>query len=381
MIFLGLVYLLLAAYTLLILGISAGWFLTRNTVKHNGIPKTQVSILLPVRNEGENIENVLHDIDRQDYPPELIEVLVIDDHSDDDTIDKVRSLASSARFRIRLLQPESTDQIGKKAAILRGVRESVGKFILTTDADCRLGSQWVRSIVDFYEKHSPKMVLSPVKISGENRLWHHLQSLEWNSLMAVTAGSARSGNPLLASGANLAYEKEAFLECGGYSDNIAIPSGDDVFLMLAIRKKFGAGSVQFLKDTDATVKTIPQADLTTFLQQRLRWVSKSRGYTSVRMTIVSLLVYLTNLAFLVTSVAGICIPDMRETALWFFVLKMGVDFPVMVGVSGFFNQWKLLWLFPIMELFNSVYTVAIGFAGNLMTYRWKGRKFSPSGNS
>ena len=56
-------------------------------------PKTRVSVLIAARNEAVNINRTLTDILAQDFPRELLEIIVVDDHSTDDTSTVVRSFA------------------------------------------------------------------------------------------------------------------------------------------------------------------------------------------------------------------------------------------------------------------------------------------------
>ncbi|MBL0096319.1 MAG: glycosyltransferase [Bacteroidetes bacterium] len=56
----------------------------------NDLPK--VSVLLPVRNESENISSFIQSLQSQNYPAEKVEWIVIDDHIEDDTWKKLSLL-------------------------------------------------------------------------------------------------------------------------------------------------------------------------------------------------------------------------------------------------------------------------------------------------
>ncbi len=379
MIVLLLIGLIFILYAILIGIITTGWFRLHEYKPLPGNPETRVSVIIAARNEEVSIGALLKDLVRQDYPSGLLEIIVVDDHSEDNTVQVVNQLKDSAPF-LRLLELKSSGLTGKKSAIDYGIQFSTGILILTTDADCRLQGTWVSSIVSFYEMHHPKMILSPVRFSSEQSFFGKLQSLEFMSLGASTAGSARAGIPLMANGANFAYEKDAYVMCGGFAGNTGFPSGDDVFLLFRIKQLFGAKSICFLKSTRAMVSTKPSKNLKEFFHQRLRWVSKSRGYKDPPVIVSSLIVYFTNLAILTTLIYGFFSPNGLILALALYLIKMVIDFPVMAGIAGFFRSRKLLWLFPLLELLNILYTVLIGILGNLKSYEWKGRNIATKRN-
>jgi cellulose synthase/poly-beta-1,6-N-acetylglucosamine synthase-like glycosyltransferase len=200
------------------------------------------------------------------------------------------------------------------------------------------------------------------------------QSLEFISLISSAAGSCSAGFPLLANGANIAFTRQAFESCGGFSGHMEFPSGDDMFLMTSIKKKFGAGAIRFLKSADAIVKTTAIKGIKPFLQQRMRWVSKSKGYTDPVLIATSILVYLANAILLISGISAILFPGFYKIFLLVYLAKMIIDFPLMLSFARFQKSGALLWLFPFMELLNAVYTVFIGIIGNIGKYEWKGRR-------
>ncbi|HML58408.1 MAG TPA: glycosyltransferase, partial [Ferruginibacter sp.] len=116
-------------------------------------PTTGVTILIAARNEEANLPALLTSIGRQTYPMNLLEVLVIDDHSTDATAE----IAGSYPFvQVLNLADYLTEPITayKKKALETGMLHSRGELIITTDADCVVPEQWVEHIVAFYEQHA-----------------------------------------------------------------------------------------------------------------------------------------------------------------------------------------------------------------------------------
>ena len=220
------------------------------------------------------------------------------------------------------------------------------------------------------------MILGPVSMSDNEGFFGKLQALEFMSLISSAAGSCNAGFPILANGANIAFTRLAYESCGGFSGNLQYPSGDDIFLMMNIKRRFGTETIRFLRSESAIVITPAAHGLKPFIQQRLRWISKSRGYTDFLLIVTSILVFLTNSLLVFTAFASVVNPGYFRLFLGLYLLKMIIDLPLMLNYSNFQRSKSLMILFPLMELLNAVYTLLIGIAGNIGTYEWKGRHVS-----
>ena len=225
-------------YFTIIFSYTTGWFKIKNFTLTNDDIKTIISVIIPARNEENNILNLLSDLKKQNYPAGLYEVIIIDDHSTDKTYKRVLKFIKDNDNQvvkiIRLEAGQLTDTY-KKNAITKGIEISKGDLIVTTDADCRFGPDWLKTIAGYYEAKRCKMIIGPVAYHNETTFFEKLQSLEFLSLVAVSAGASAIGKPIMSNGANLAYEKEAFKIAGGFSKD-RFSSGDDVFLMMKFRK-------------------------------------------------------------------------------------------------------------------------------------------------
>lgn len=377
MIWLLISFFFLLMYSVLIAWIWNGWKKLTVEPSESNKPETLVSVIIAARNEANTIVSLLDALDQQDYPNELLEIIVVDDHSDDQTkLIILDWLSASGKMKIHVFSNKEGVS-GKKSAIHEGITHAKGQLIVTTDADCIMGPQWISSLVRLYESRHPKMILAPVELTSDGSLLELFQVMEFTSLMAVTAGSAGQYLPLLANGANLAYEKSAYLECGGFANNAAIPSGDDVFMLSAIRRRFGGKSILYSKNPRAIVKTPAEKSLAGFFNQRMRWVSKSSGYKDWAIIASSMLVFGVQLSMFLLLIVACFSEAFLIPAGLFFLIKLIVDFPLMFAVSCFYGQRKLLWLLPLLELLNCIYTVIVGILGNLLANSWKGRKIIP----
>ncbi len=348
----------------------------------NGIlHRTKISVIIPARNEEQNISACLHSIYKQNYPAHLFEVIVVDDHSTDKTIEQVNSFASKGTKLIELKHFSGNEKLNsyKKKAIEVAIQQSSGTLIVTTDADCIVPATWLQVIASAYEQQKPAFIAAPVAYHSENSFLKKFQSLDFMTLQGITGASVYKKFHSMCNGANLAYEKEAFHEVNGFKgiDNIA--SGDDMLLMHKIYQRY-PGRVIFLKSKEAIVQTEAMQTIADFFQQRIRWASKSGKYEDKRMFAVLVLVYFFNVwIFLLGIIALIdCIIHQQiSTSLLFFIglgiAKTITDLFFSYPVAKFFSKQNLLWWFPVAQPFHIAYTIIAGWLGKFGTYKWKER--------
>lgn len=332
---------------------------------------TKVSVIVAARNEEKCITNILNDLAGQHYPAALMEVLVIDDHSTDKTAGIVSDfivrpdlpgfflINSATDGFTRQTGPANEKQTGKKAAITTGVSQSTGELILLTDADCRVGPDWVSAMVSHFQDEKKMMIFGPVSYFPEKVLLNRFQSLEFSGLMASGAGAALAGRPFMCNGANLAYRKEAFLKVRGYDGNEEFISGDDVFLMHKVKEEFGNQAIGFAKDKRILVQTYPAPGLKAFFRQRIRWASKTRGYRDALATYTAATVFCFNFLILGSFFAGFCYPELFLLYAAAILLKALIDIPIMIGVTGFNSERSLMiWYLPFQVAYPFYVVVA-----------------------
>ncbi|MEO1449301.1 MAG: glycosyltransferase, partial [Bacteroidota bacterium] len=265
--------------------------------KANDLPDASlpfVSIIVPARNEAEHLATCLQALLHQDYPRERLEILLIDDQSEDATtgIGKVYSVRYP---QIRFLQTDpGIQKAHKKAALALGVQHAKGEIILQTDADCIVKTGWARAMAGRF-KDRTGLVAGPVFLRENDSIFGRLQSLEGLGLAGIGAGSMLAGRPNMVNGANLAYRKSTFEAVQGFHGIDGVASGDDELLMQKIHLN-PDWEVSYCGAREAIVETDVQADWMTFRNQRLRWVSKARQYLDRRVNIIQMIAYLAYLS-------------------------------------------------------------------------------------
>lgn len=382
---LTIIILLFLSYTALILYYLRSW---------NDIPyfqstqstltlQTKITVIIPTRNEEENIEACLLSILNQSYPKHLFEVLVVDDHSTDKTATIINSFAGE---QVKLISLK--DFIGvtvnsyKKKAIEIAIQQSTGDLIVTTDADCIVTKNWLHTIASFYETNQPVFIAAPVAINCSTKFIEFFQALDFMVLQGITGASVHKKIHSMCNGANLAYTKKVFEEVGGFAGIDTIASGDDMLLMHKIYRAY-PDKLMFLKSKDAIVQTAPVHSIKDFFNQRIRWASKADKYDDKRIFAVLLLVYITNLVLFLLPFITIFHPEklfifnypLSIVQLWLLLLllKTCVELVFLYPVAKFFGKLSMLILFPLMQPLHIIYTVIAGWLGKFGSYTWKGR--------
>lgn len=333
--------------------------------------KTKVSILVAARNEAENIRKTLDDLCAQSYDKALTEIIFIDDHSTDNTAEIIADYASKGVKLIRLNEDRALNSY-KKKAIQTAIGQSSGDLIITTDADCRMGKNWLKTIIGFYEEKKHKMISSPVAYFEEKSFFERAQALEFLYLIGLGASTIGNKNPSTCNGANLAYEKAAFYEVGGFKGIDDLASGDDELLLHKMAARYD-NNIGFLKHHDAVVYTHAKATLGEFIQQRKRWASKSTRYKNKAIIVLGVAIWLFNLGILLNIGIGLFVGFYLKLALAQLLIKILVEFIFLYQVTGFAKRRELLVLLPVLNLMHIVYIVYIGVAGNSGKYNWKDR--------
>lgn len=333
----------------------------------------QLSVLIAARNEAQNLPLLLADLQRQRLAASQFEVIVVDDHSTDETAAVVSRAMQDCTFSLRLLRlqdfPNST-HTGKKAALQEAIAVARAPWVVCTDADCRVSADW---LLAHHAAHDADacFISGPVLLTGQGLL-AELQGLELAGLVASGAAGILLGAPTMCNGANLSYRRASFEAVNGFSGNTHVASGDDEFLLHKLHATYPAG-IRFLKHNQAVVSTAAQPTVRQLLRQRVRWASKWQHYRTAAPRRLAVLVLAANVAL----AAGIlALPWQPGLGLWTaaaWVVKLGADVLFLTPVLRFFNRLRwLLWV-PVLQLAYAPYALLVGVAGLRGGYEWKGR--------
>ncbi|MEM6685228.1 MAG: glycosyltransferase [Bacteroidota bacterium] len=364
-----------SGYLLLILSLYYG-FAKIPTVKKTQFTETttEFSVIIPFRNEATYLPKLLASIAGLQYPRHKVSFWFVDDASEDDSVAIIEKFCQeNPTWNIHILKNNRVSNSPKKDAISTAISQIETNWIVTTDADCILPIHWLTYLHQEVITNQPKMIAAPVTYKEGKTFFHYFQLLDFLSLQGTTIGSFGLGIPFMCNGANIAYQKEAFLQVNGFSGNDSIASGDDVFLLEKFVQKW-PDKVVYLKSKSALVTTYAVETWDAFVSQRIRWASKSANYTLVTGKIIGIFVLLMNLLFCVLPLLFFT-PISWESISIIFISKIAVDSLLLLQTLQF-TQQKIKPLYIFISGFIYPYTtVFIFFKSLFSSYTWKQRTF------
>ena len=333
--------------------------------KKDATPKTRFSILVPFRNEAENLPILLESIAKLKYPKDLFEVLLIDDASEE------KFQIPNSKFQITLTNSIRQSNSPKKDAITTGIPLANNEWIVTTDADCVIPKNWLLTMDAFIQNHTVEMIAGAVTYDCKPSFLHHFQQLDLTSLQGATIGSFGINKGFMCNGANFAYTKSLFQKLNGFADNDKIASGDDVFLLQKALKSapekiayLGNLNIVFTKSCDSWKALI---------HQRVRWASKTSAYANWYPKILGIIVFLTNLSGLLLLVAPFYQFELIKFTTYFWILKFGIDFMFLKFSAAYFRL-------PFKNFLSSFivypfFTILVVLKALFGKFEWKERRF------
>lgn len=326
------------------------------------------SVVIPFRNEAKNLPTLFKILDHQ--VDEGIEIIWVDDHSEDGSFQIVENLKKNSKGVHKLLR---SNQIGKKAAIVLGVNSAGGEIILTTDADCIPPENWINLIRQFFLEPEVKFLAGPVMTVNEGGIFSTFQQIEWASILLVTQFGFAIGKSFTCSAANMAYRKSAFFAVEGYNGNLAVPSGDDEFLLKKIVDEFGKTSARYQSQEDLLMWTKPAQHVAELVNQRVRWASKWHVHKSWSHALAAVFAFAWQATFLLLIGIGF----FSDTGLYALALLIGLKFSaelVFLGrvLKDFKIEFKQTEMF-LTSLIHPLFVILIAFGTIAGKYTWKGR--------
>ena len=343
--------------------------LKNNSQKQN--THTPFSVIIPFRNEAKHLPGLLQSISRLNYDTSLFEILLIDDDSSDASVQIIEAFKSqNPQLSISVVENMRSSNSPKKDAITTAIKHTKLDWIISTDADCILPTDWLNCYSNFIHSHDPNMVVAPVSLKSNTTFLEQFQLIDFLSMQGATIGGFGIQQPFMANGANLAYQKELFIKLNGFENNNTIASGDDVFLLenfIAYQKN----KVLFLKDEGALVTTFPVSSWHTLINQRKRWAAKATHFSNSFTKIVGVLVFLANCCMMLSIIASV----FNTNFIWVFLLKISIDTILIYKTANFYQQKINTISYFKTLIFYPFFTAYIAITSMLTTFEWKDRAF------
>lgn len=322
----------------------------------------KISVLIPFRNEAESLPNIIKSIQCSKKIP--LEIIFINDHSEDQSVEILQQCTSEIPLIILNL-PEF--KFGKKEALRFGIQHAKGDYYLTLDADVFFGPTYFDELEKLPD--ADLWILPAILVGRSKRqVW---QEIDLHIMNAINVGLYGLFRPVIASGANLLFSKNAFLAADDYVSHQHISSGDDLFLLRDFRNH--GKDIRLISDPLLAVYTYAPQGVLAFLHQRVRWISKTGKVKDHFAT--SLGIFQTILSIVFYSLLGIYLYiDQYSEMLFLFCVKTGLD---LIFYARYFLRFRrnLAWvLIPVYQVLFPLYNLLILILIPTFKAKWKDRK-------
>jgi 1,2-diacylglycerol 3-beta-glucosyltransferase len=343
--------------------------LSKKEKKHKHIASfPNVSVVVAARNEEENIERCLRSILQVDYPADKLEVVVADDGSTDRTPEIISKIKQEHNnLKVIRIESQINNLKGKANALAQAIAQTNGEFIFLTDADCEVPRTWIKGMLRHFDEKTG--VASGVTIIETGKIFYGMQSLDWAFLLSVAAAVGRLFKPVACIGNNMAFRKEAYIECGGYQ-NLKFSITEDFALFKAITGN-GKWGYAFPVDLETLVISKPVKTLKELYHQKKRW-----GTGGLDTGLLGIAVMSGGFVFHLLLILSPLLIEKISSLLISLVLKFFIDGAFLFKTLRKFKKTSLLKYLPFFELYYIIYVVVLPFVvffgGKTV---WKDRKY------
>ena len=329
-----------------------------------------VSVIVCARDEEADIRRCLESMLNIDYPREKLEILLVDDESEDVTMDIMNEYAArDGMFRVLSAESESHDLPGKQRPLNLGIRESSGEIVLVTDADIAVRPGWIKGHVSAYRENIG-IVGGITRVSTDSgSIFSRVQNVDQISKLAVAMGCAGLGFPITTMGNNMSFRREAFGHIGGFS-GMKQSVVEDMALMNAIVRQTDY-SLGWISDKSGVVESTPESDFDTFINQRFRWIFEVSDLSNTGKFMLSI-----ETMMFTVFIASLFIAPWNLMPLAASVIAWIIGYYILLFPSPARAKGDVLYI-PATLVFQMIYGFALGWRKlfGSKTMVWKGREY------
>ncbi len=358
---------ILTIYIISIGSLIQGFFKVKSYQNKGLKPKTSFTIIVPFRNEAENLPKLLNSFSNLNYPTDLFEVILVDDSSNE------KFQSTIVNYQLSIINNIRVSNSPKKDAITTAMQHVKTNWVITTDADCIVPENWLLTFDNYIQENKVSMLAGAVSYKCENSFLHHFQQLDLTSLQGATIGSFGLGKGFMCNGANFTYTKSLFENLNGFDGNDKIASGDDVFLLQKAIEKF-PNEVHYLKAEEAIVITKPTENWKSLFYQRVRWAAKTSSYKSTFGKFLGIIVFFGNLSFVIAFFLFLLRIWHYPFFVLFAFLKFTTDFILLYKTNQFLTKTRIKSLL-LSSLLYPFFSSTVALYSLFGSYEWKDRRF------
>jgi cellulose synthase/poly-beta-1,6-N-acetylglucosamine synthase-like glycosyltransferase len=337
-------YVAAGTFTIILIYLYMGMF--KNRSRRNS-KQLRVSVIVAAHNEEKVLTTCLDALMNQNYPQQLLEIIIVDDRSTDATLKIIQQFEANYEMFKYIHVDSCPDGVSpKKYALSKGIEKAKGEIILTTDADCIPPESWVKKVIEQFS-NDISVVIGYAPLITDNSFISKLTALDAVSNAMVAHGSSGWNFPLTCTGRNFAYRKSLFIKTGGFDKIEHILTGDDDLLLMHM-SNLPDFKVKFLPDPECKIPSNAPNEIKHFISQRKRHLSGAQ-YFPLRLQIWFGIFYFSRLT-LAASITGILISDTVVLSA-IFIIPYGLHVILLLREAWNMGQVKLLMWYPIWEIF------------------------------
>lgn len=325
-----------------------------------------ITVIVAARNEEDNIIPCLQALDKLIYPDDKIEIIIVNDHSTDNTGNLIANFIEGKNKFKSIIPKEQIGHLkGKTNALANGVKIARGEIILTTDADCIVSPTWAETMARYYDRETG--FVGGITTQKDDTIFQGMQAIDFVYLLTIASGAQNLGKPLSCIGNNMSYRKQAYLDAGGY-EGIPFSITEDFNLLRAI-DRLNKYKIKYPLDPGALVVSKPLPDWKSIYWQKKRW-----GVGGMESDLIGYLVfvwgYLTHASILLSPFF------FSANVLYLIIFKLAADYFFIYPVYKKLKLKLNIIHFLAFEVYLSFYVVLLPFIVlPNRKIKWKGRTY------
>lgn len=240
------------------------YFLTlyenRNRIKDPKPDKMlSVSVIVPAFNEEGRIKRTVDSLLKLNYPKHLLEIILVDDGSKDNTLNEMQEYSKNNQIKIF-----SKKNGGKASALNLGIKEAKGEIVVSLDADSFVDKNALMNMIGYFNNPKVMAVTPSMKVWKPKNWLQKIQFIEYMFGIYLRKAAAFLHCIHVTPGPFSAYRKSFFQKYGGYKEGNLT---EDIEVALRIQ------SNHFIIENSANAYsyTVAPSKFNPLFKQRLRW--------------------------------------------------------------------------------------------------------------
>ena len=281
----GLVTGWLAIYFVIMSVLISGMLRLRKSVPADAQRLGPVTVLVTARNEVRDVPRCIASLVALDYPRELLQVILVDDLSDDGTGELIDAAAAAHPYIVAVHSRDlpASGLEAKARGIAHGFDRATGEWVLITDADAAVHPQWIRHLLGRVEARTG-VVGGALVVEAEGFVGI-VERVSWAFVQAFSLGMAGWDVPFVVLGPNMAVRRAVYERAGGLRAAKFRVAEDLALFGLVISQGYTA---QNYLDAETAVTLRPVPSARHLLSQQRRWLGGGLSYGAVYTIFLSL---------------------------------------------------------------------------------------------